>query len=163
MDHGLIVLIRHVRSWSLRHAFASVVGKVPPTLVSPELLPGKTAPGATVARSRAACGLRDVSLPPWHITVPPWLITVPPWHITVPPWLITVPPWLITLVPRLVALHVCLLVATRAAMKTVVHLADDTPLDSTQIIGVEVCAPVETHLAKYRLGHIVFNPFSFFS
>ena len=149
MDHGLIVLIRHVRSWSLRHAFASVVGKVPPTLVSPELLPGKTAPGATVARSRAACGLRDVSLPPWHITVPPWLITVPPWRIA--------------LVPRLVALHVCLLVATRAAMKTVVHLAGDTPLDSTQIIGVEVCAPVETHLAKYRLGHIVLNPFSFFS
>ena len=149
MDHGLIVLSRHVRSWSLRHAFASVVGKVPPTLVSPELLPGKTAPGATVARSRAACGLRDVSLPPWHITVPPWLITVPPWCIA--------------LVPRLVALHVCLMVDTRAAMKTVVHLADDTPLDSTQIIGVEVCAPVETHLAKYRLGHIVFNPFSFFS
>ena len=149
MDHGLIVLIRHVRSWSLRHAFASVVGKVPPTLVSPELLPGKTAPGATVARSRAACGLRDVSLPPWHITVPPWLITVPP--------------WLITLVPRLVALHVCLLVATRAAMKTAVNLSGDTPLDSTQIIGVELCAPVETHLAKYRLGHIVLNPFSFFS
>ena len=149
MDHGLIVLIRHVRSWSLRHAFASVVGKVPPTLVSPELLPGKTAPGATVARSRAASGLRDVSLPPWHITVPPWLITVPP--------------WLITLVPRLVALHVCLLVATRAAMKTAVNLSGDTPLDSTQIIGVELCAPVETHLAKYRLGHIVLNPFSFFS
>ena len=135
MDHGLIVLIRHVRSWSLRHAFASVVGKVPPTLVSPELLPGKTAPGATVARSRAACGLRDVSLPPWHITVPPWLITVPPWRIA--------------LVPRLVALHVCLLVATRAAMKTAVNLSGDTPLDSTLINGAEVRAPVVTHLAKY--------------
>jgi enamine deaminase RidA (YjgF/YER057c/UK114 family) len=91
--------------------------------VSPELLlTGK-------ARSRAACGLRDVSLPPW---------------------LIAVPPWRIALVPRLVASHICLLVAARAAiLEKVVHLSGDTPLDSTQIIGVEVRAPVVMHIAKY--------------
>ena len=155
---------RRVRSRSRRPALAPVVGKVPPTLVSPELLlTGK-------ARSRAACGLRDVSLPPW---------------------LVAVSPWRIALVPRLVASHVCLLVAARAAiLEKVVHLSGDTPLDSTQIIGVEVRAPVVTHLAKYlraargigmlcyvqcklvlggseckahRLGHIVLYPFSFFS
>ena len=115
---------RRVRSRSLRPALAPVVvGKVPPTLVSPELLlTGK-------ARSRAACGLRDVSLPPW---------------------LIAVPPWRIALVPRLVASHICLLVAARAAiLEKVVHLSGDTPLDSTQIIGVEVRAPVVMHIAKY--------------
>ena len=156
---------RRVRSWSRRPALAPVVGKVPPTLVSPELLlTGK-------ARSRAACGLRDVSLPPWLIAVPPWRIALD--------------------VPRLVASHICLLVAARAAiLEKVVHLSGDTPLDSTQIIGVGVRAPVVTHLAKYlraargigmlcyvqcklvlggseckahRLGHIVLYPFSFFS
>ena len=46
--------------------------------------------------------------------------------------------------------NVCLLVAARAAiLEKVVHLSGDTPLDSTQIIGVEVRAPVVMHLAKY--------------
>ena len=92
--------------------------------MSPELLlTGK-------ARSRAACGLRDVSLPPWLIAVPPWRIALD--------------------VPRLVASHICLLVAARAAiLEKVVHLSGDTPLDSTQIIGVEVRAPVVMHIAKY--------------